>query len=154
MSHVQCNRKGKQGYFLSRMPICGPRRLGFIKAKLKTVTIFLDLPSGVGGSSSSLGWEVWLTDDRGSVGLLRILETFPGDNRVPYRATWVSDSALPDYFSHTVWGSTGSMGINKDSGKNGLHELIFRESLDLPREVNQVVLCFLQLNVSEASMCL
>lgn len=153
MSHVQCKRKGKQGYFLTRMPICGPRRLGFIKAKLRTVTIFLDLPSGGGGSSSSLGWGVWLTDDRASVGLLRILETFPGDSRGPYRATWVSDSALPDYFSHTVW-STGSMGINKESGKNGLHELIFRESLDFPREVNQIVLWFLQLNVSEVSICI
>lgn len=33
-----------------------------------------------------------------------------------------------------------------------MYELIFRESLNFPKEVNEAVLCFLQLNVSEASV--
>lgn len=44
------------------------------------------------------------------------------------------------------------MGVNKGSEKNGLPELIFWETVDFPREVNQVVFCFSQLNVSQASM--
>lgn len=44
------------------------------------------------------------------------------------------------------------MGVNKGFEKNELPELIFWETVDLPREVNQVVFCFSKLNVSQGLM--